>query len=142
MTPNVVSVLESDFYEDIVAKLVDHDISGVPVVNAAHRVVGIISEKDLVRPIFPSETDFYDDPSYFMDQETLVKEAAKVKKLRARDLMSKSIITINADEHVLSACALLIYKKIRRLPVVENGKLVGIVTTKNLFKKYLQKVVK
>ena len=82
------------------------------------------------------------DSEYFMDQETLENEAVKVKKFKAKDIMSKEIISASPTDHVLSVCALLMINNIRRLPVIEKGKLVGIVTTSDLFRKYLQKVVK
>jgi CBS domain-containing protein len=142
MTTKVLTVRKDTSYKDIVSLLIRKRISGVPVIDHQRKVIGIISEKDLLYVLFPSQEEFYKDVNYYMDQDAVEKEAIKVKKLVARDFMSKNVISVKPGDHVLTACSLLITKNIRRLPVIENGELVGIVTSNSLYKDFLKKILK
>ena len=141
MTSKVHTIPLSASFESIVNLLIKHKISGAPVVDSRGEVVGLISERDLFYHLFPKQEEFYKDIEYYMDHNHLEKEAVRVRKLKAEKLMRKEVISIGPDEHVLKACALLLLHRIRRLPVIENGKLVGIVTTNNLYKNFLRSLV-
>jgi CBS domain-containing protein len=93
------------------AKLMEkHNISSLIVVDRGEPV-GIVTERDLVRKVLLKNLD--------------VKSEVKA-------IMSSPLITVDADEDVTRAAEILVEKKIRRLPVVEEGKLVGIVTETNI----------
>lgn|SRR3989338_186028 len=139
MTTNLHCVSPTSLFEEILNILVQNKISGVPVVNGNNKFVGIISEKDLLLNLFPSPQEFYHDYHYYFNHEHIEQEAVKISHLTAQDLMTTDVITVSPLDHCLKACALLIIHRIRRLPVVEgNNKLVGIVTTNNLYRNYLQ----
>lgn len=141
MTRKVRTVRQNTSYSEILKLLIDHKISGVPVVNKKGAVIGIVSEKDLFHKLFPSQRAFYEDPEYYMNFDRLERDANAVKNITAGHIMSKDIVSIGPDEHVLKACSLFIKHKIRRLPVIDNGKLVGIVSTNNIYKHFLARVV-
>ncbi|OGM31810.1 hypothetical protein A3D00_03905 [Candidatus Woesebacteria bacterium RIFCSPHIGHO2_02_FULL_38_9] len=142
MKTHVRTVRKNTSYKEVVLLLIKHKISGIPVIEKTKKVVGIISEKDLLYQLFPSQEEFYKDIEHYMHHDVIEKEAVKVKKLKAKDFMSRDVISVKPDDHVLTACALLVINNIRRLPVIEKGKLVGIVTSNNLFKNFLRKYVK
>lgn len=89
--------------------LLHHHISGAPVVDAEHRVVGILSEKDCLR-VFANE-------AYF--QEAVA---------RVSDYMSRKVVTVGPEDELFHVAGLLLEHTFRRLPVVEGGKLVGQVS--------------
>jgi CBS domain-containing protein len=140
MKTEVLTVKKNTPYTELVSFLIKKRISGVPVVDSHKKVVGIISEKDLLYQLFPSQEEFYQDLSYYMDQEIEEKDAIKVKRLVAADFMTKKVISVKPNDHILTACSLLITNNIRRLPVIEKGKLVGIVTSSSLYKDFLKKL--
>lgn len=142
MVKKVHTVLPSDDFVKIVKLLVEKKISGVPVVNKKGKVVGIISEKDLFYKFFPTQKQFYEDADYYMNFDNLEKESSKVLKLKAKDFMSRKVISIAPDDHILKACSLFILHNIRRLPVIKKGKLVGIITTNNIYKNFLMSMIK
>jgi CBS domain-containing protein len=142
MQTKVLTVRKNTPYSDIVSLLINKRISGVPVIDAHKKVIGVISEKDLIYQLFPSQEEFYKDIDYYMDHETVEKEAVKVKKLVAGDFMSRKVISVRPGDHILTACSLLITNNIRRLPVIENGKLVGIITSNTVYKDFLKKICK
>lgn len=97
-----------------IAVLLKYKISGAPVVDEAHQLVGIISEKDCLR-LFVNEA--------FYDQAT---------EARVADYMSTSIQTIEADADVFKAAQVFLENSFRRLPVLEEGKLVGQVSRRDI----------
>jgi CBS domain-containing protein len=141
MAPRVHTVTALTPFRKILRLLIKYRISGVPVVNKEKKVVGIISEKDLLRSLFPTQEEFYKDTDYYICGDIIEKEATKVNGLRAKDIMTRKVIKVSPDDHVCKACSLLVINNIRRLPVVEKGKLVGIVTTNNLYKNFVSKLV-
>jgi CBS domain-containing protein len=142
MTHQVLTVGVNATYKEVLDLLTHHRISGVPVVGKSGKVLGIISEKDLLYSLFPSQEEFYKDIKHYMNHDEIEKEADKIKHLKARNFMSKEVVSVTPEDHILKACALLVIKGIRRLPVIEKGKLVGIVTTNNLFRKTVKRYVR
>lgn len=142
MTKRVVTVSPADTFSRIVKLLIKENISGVVVLNKNKKVIGVISEKDLLFKLFPSQRNFYKNLEYYMNYENINKDVKKISKLKARNFMSKEIISIRSDEHILKACSLFVRNRIRRLPVIDDGKLVGIVTTGNIYKNFLSNLVK
>ena len=100
--------------------LIKHKISGAPVVDETGWIVGIISEFDCLKPILES--------SYHNDAGTHVK-----------DCMSKKITTINANASLMDAANLFLNNGWRRLPVVENKKLVGQISRIDILRAVLEK---
>ena len=134
----IIKFLPSDSFGKIVRVLVKGGISGAPVINKKGNLVGVVSEKDLFYKLFPSEKVFYEDPEYYMDFNRIEEEAVVVRKLKAKDFMTRRLITIGPDEHILKAISMFLKNKIRRLLVVKNGKLVGVVTTNDVYKHFLK----
>src|SRR3989344_1974842 len=106
------------------------------------KVVGVISEKDLFYRLFPSQEEFYKNIEYYTNRNNLEKETRAIVKLKAKDLMTKDIISIGKNDHILTACSLLLIYEIRRLPVINHGKLVGVVTTNDIYKNFLLTITK
>ena len=115
-------------------------MTGLPVVNSSNVVVGVVSDFDLLalegvsakekaRGFFPeAETDWN---SFFETQKLVVKNAGK----SVGDVMTEDPITVRPQTTIEDAASLLLLRRIRRLPVVdEKGRLVGIITRSNIIK--------
>ncbi len=100
--------------------LIKHEISGAPVVNETGWIVGIISEFDCLKPILES--------SYHNDMGVHVKSC-----------MTKDITTINANASLMDAATLFLNNGWRRLPVIENKKLVGQISRIDILRAILEK---
>ena len=134
MDSEPVTVRPQDDVETVVRLLRRHELPGVPVVNDGGRCVGIVTEADLV--IGDEEGDLH-LPHYFelfggvVFLEPLRRFESRLRKAfssTARDLMTEDPITIEADEPVTRAARVIAERKHNRLPVVEHGRLVGVVT--------------
>ena len=142
MTKKVWSIDADASFAEIVHFLGEHNIAGAPVVDRNESLVGIVSEKDLLHNVFPSEADCCGDPAYYFNHDRIEKEAAAITKLKAKDLMSRKVVTVRPTDHILRACSLLLIHDIRRLPVIEDHTLVGIVTTSDIYQNFLLQYAK
>lgn len=128
MTKTVHTAKPDDSIKKIAALLYGYRISGVPIVNNEGELVGIVSEKDILKAIYPTYAEFHEDLSRGMDFEEMESRYRDVTDLKAQDLMTKNVIAVTPDTPVLKVASLMVLKRIRRVPVVENKQLVGIVS--------------
>jgi CBS-domain-containing membrane protein len=136
MTTDVISVHGNETYKSIVDILHAHAITAVPVVDAQHRVVGVVSEADLLYKLEYAAPD--PGHSRFARRRSRVA-TEKAEGVTAADLMSVPAITVSANEPLAAAARLMHARGIRRLPVVDaTGELVGIVSRSDLLRVYLR----
>jgi CBS domain-containing protein len=134
MDADAPAVRTTDSVQSVVETLRDHELSGVPVVNDGGRCVGIITEEDLV---LAGENEDLHLPHYFQlfggfvfleplshFEERLRKAVAST----AQDLMTDDPVTIEPGASAEEAARVIARSKHNRLPVVEHGRLVGVVT--------------
>src|SRR3972149_2283575 len=133
MTTQVVTVSLDAPVAEIAKQLVQRRISAVPVVDADGRPVGIVSEGDLMRR---PETGGERHPSWWLalvaEAETQDREYVKSHGGRARDVMTRDLVTVTEEASLEEIATLLEKHRIKRVPVVREGKLVGIVSRANL----------
>ncbi|MDX2155275.1 MAG: CBS domain-containing protein [Hyphomicrobiaceae bacterium] len=133
MTKTVVTVTPDTHVKEIAALMSKSRISGVPVVAADGSLIGILSESDLLHR---AETGTEIKRKWwlgaFVDADSLAREYAKSHGLKAEDIMSRSVVTVSADAELGQVAELLERKKLKRVPVVSGGKLVGIITRGDL----------
>jgi CBS domain-containing protein len=120
-----------------------HKFSGLPVVDASGKIVGVISEKDILHGMFPKFEDLVTS-SGLVDFEALEHEYQNMVNLKVGDLMSQKIITVGPEMPVLKAASIMFRNRIRRIPVQEDGRLVGIISIgdvhKAIFRQNLTKI--
>jgi CBS domain-containing protein len=103
-------------------------VAGVPVMKEGV-LVGVVSEKDILRAMYPSYKDFTASPVNHMDFEEMEGRYAEIKGLLAESVMTNHPVTVSPETPILKAASLMILRKVRRLPVVDgDGRLVGIVS--------------
>ncbi|NWN81818.1 MAG: CBS domain-containing protein [Halomonas sp.] len=130
MTRNVITVSRDSEVREIASLLVEHGISAVPVVSDAGQVLGIVSEGDLIRRV----EDDKRSKSWWLRLFAVNDPAEYVKThgRRAYEIMTPEPLTIDEDMPLARISRLLEKHHIKRVPVVSNGKLVGIVSRANL----------
>jgi CBS domain-containing protein len=133
MVSDVVTVGPDDPVSKAVQLLVDHDISALPVVDANQRVIGILSESDLLhREKIGTEKH----RAWWLEAVTppsvLALDYAKSHGRRVAELMSENIISANEDTPISEIATLLEKHRIKRVPILKDGRLIGIVSRSNL----------
>jgi CBS domain-containing protein len=134
MTRNPVTVTRSHTLNDVVRLLAKHRISGLPVVSRS-KLVGVVTQTDVIRSIDVYEKINKDADAFEMIIGLLgskdKKIKASVKKMLSRKVMhlkGRKVISVDVDEDLYKSAALINTHEIDRLPVTQNGKLVGIIT--------------
>jgi CBS domain-containing protein len=110
MTKNMITVRESTPIYEAVDLVVKHGISGMPVVEDDMTLVGILSEKDLIR---------------------IIHETEDAENKTVSDFMTQPSIGFEQDEKLLDVCDFLIKNIFRRVPITSRGKLVGVISIRD-----------
>ncbi|PQJ21231.1 CBS domain-containing protein [Tenacibaculum sp. SG-28] len=122
MSTKIITFTEDQPIEEVIETLIKHRISGGPVVNDANELIGIISEGDCIQQI--SESRYYNLP---ISKKNTVGKA-----------MVKKVETINADMNIFDAAKQFLTSKRRRFPILKNGKLIGLISQKDVLKAAVQ----
>ena len=139
MVANPITVKPDDSVETVLKLLSEKHISGLPVIDDEEKVVGVVSEADLLfkeKPIrMPLYLTFLDSIIYLEPLDKFKQHLKKSLGVLVEDVMTPKPIVISSNAPVSQAAELMLTKRINRLPVVdETKKLVGIVTRDNLLK--------
>ncbi|MFF7728784.1 CBS domain-containing protein [Streptomyces sp. NPDC008001] len=134
MSHTVVAVSQTASYKEIAKTLAEWKVSAMPVLAGEGRVIGVVSEADLLAK---EEYKGREPPDAARPEE--LAELAKAGARTAEDLMSTPAITVHADATIAEAARTMALKGVKRLPVVDaEGKLVGIVSRADILKIYLR----
>jgi len=134
MQMRVITVPLSATYEEAARLLSVYNISGVPVLDENGAVIGVVSEKDLFRIMYPSYRNFYTHPESFVDLEVREQEIVAWRNKPITDIMTTNIRNVHPDDPALKAGSIMLAHNVHRLPVIEEEKLVGIVSRRDIFK--------
>lgn len=138
MTADVVTVRPTTPIKDAARLLVEHRISGMPVVDGG-RVVGVISEGDLiVKEHGADPVERRPLARIFGDSPETRAQLAKIVALTAGDAMTAPAITISADALVAEAAATMMRRGVNRLPVVDSDELVGVVSRADIVRAFVR----
>jgi CBS domain-containing protein len=133
MVSPVITVKPSSTVREVATTLLERGISAVPVVDDRGNLVGIVSEGDLMHRI---EAGTERRHSWWLEgligDEILAGEYIKARASKAQDVMTRRVITASPDAPLHEIAALLEKNSIKRVPIVKDGQLVGIVTRANL----------
>lgn len=137
MTIEVVTFRPEDTIGKAIAKFAEHHIRGAPVVNSKSKVIGIVTETDILeflkrnskkwRMIYPS---IHMSGVQFVDttDEELTSTFKEIANKQISDIMNDKVVTISPDVLVVDVLTIMGKECVNRLPVVENDKLVGIIS--------------
>ncbi|GEM_PF-142557 len=109
-------------------------INGVPVCKGK-KVVGFLTEKDILSKFYPSMSEYMDDPLHAGDFEGMEKKLSEITELTVDKIMSKNPITVTPETPLLKAQSLMLTQKVGRLAVVNaNNNLVGMISAGDIFR--------
>jgi len=138
MTPTPVAVPATLAIEECARILLEKRISAVPVVDADHRIIGIVSEGDLMRR---RETGTERRYSWWLelvsDPQTMARDFVKSSGHKVSDVMTRQVVSVTEETPLATIAEILEKHRIKRVPVVRAGKLVGIVSRADLVRALL-----
>jgi len=136
MTTSVKVASPDTSIKEIASTMCFNKISGVPVVDENDNLVGVLSEKDVLHCMFPDIGEVMDGSS--LDYEEMENNYQDVMTKKVSDIMTSSVATVDANIPVLKAASMMWLKKIRRIPVTEGDKLIGIISVGDVHKAIFQ----
>ncbi|MGW6882961.1 CBS domain-containing protein [Streptomyces goshikiensis] len=134
MSSRVIAVTPSTGFKDIAAAMKQWKVTALPVIEGEGRVVGVVSEADLL----PKE-EFHEHGPGLVEQMRRLGDTAKAGSTRAEELMTAPAVTIRPDATLPRAARLMADRHVKRLPVVDaDGTLQGMVSRADLLKVFLR----
>lgn len=141
MVQDVVTVKPGATIREIAKVLIDHKVSGVPVVDRTGKLVGIVSEGDLLHkeaiPRAPAAINILGAIIYYNGVERYNEDFKKMLARTAREIMSSRLITVTEETEIDEIGKLMISRNIKRVPVVRGEKMVGIISRADIIKTLL-----
>lgn len=117
---------------EAVEVLAAHRISGLPVVNDEGRVIGFLSEKDIVKAALPGYFDLLSDSSFLPDYGQFARRLQRVSRETVEKFMKKDVIVFEEHDTDLHVAMVLITKDLKRAPVVRDGIFAGSISRADL----------
>ena len=150
MTTDLVTLSPNNTIRDATIRLAVENISGAPVVDENYRMVGILSGNDILELIMKYDRKMGDDLndhmlSFYMDAAVedpeLKKVAEDISNTKVSDIMTRTVLSTTPDANIIDLLRSMINMDISRVPVVEKGVLIGIVSRADIiFSIYKKKI--
>ncbi len=142
MTSNVVTLKKEMGVKEAAEILLEKGIGGAPVVDDEGNVVGMVTESDLimedVKLHFPTFIHLLSGIIYLESIKAFEEKLKKAAAVKVEDVMSKKVISVTEDASIEDIATLMIEKGISRVPVVREGKLVGLVSKRDIVRTIAQ----
>jgi CBS domain-containing protein len=138
MNQNVIAVPEETTIEEAAGILTKNNVSGAPVVNQAGKLVGIITEEDLLHkktnPRVPGFLNILGAFIYISGVERYREDLKKLAATKVFEIMTTGVVTVDGDAEIEQVAALMVEHDIKRLPVMENDTMIGIISRADIVK--------
>lgn len=139
MTEQVITVTTDDPVEKCASLMLKHNISGLPVLDQGGRVVGMVTEGDLIRRASrikaPGYLEILGGLIYLGSPTKFVNEIKRAMSLTAGEMMTKKVVSVGPEASIEEAATLMVDHEVNRLPVLNAaGEVVGIVSRRDIMK--------
>lgn len=124
-----------------ISRAVDRKMFGLMVIDASDQLLGMLSMYDILQFIQPKHIHIWGEMEDLDPDVLFEKTLEKVKNIQVGDIMTTDVVTVKPETHILLIVDIMLKKHIRRLPVVENEKVVGIVYVSDVFYQLMNKLV-
>ena len=131
-TPDIVRT--SDTFERLIKILGEVKYHVVFVVDGEDKLVGIVTEGDIIKVLVPKYITVDETLIFVMDENYFERKCVESKNLTVNEIMSKATFVVGEDDPIIKVAALMVVNKIHTIPVVRDGKVVGIVSRLTLIK--------
>lgn len=143
MNREPVCARDTDAMEKVIRLMDENQTSGVPVVNAAGELVGFVSDGDVASYLGKTEISLLDSTlnSYrYIDDEAATTRLRDLLALNVMDVATHRVIAVAWDTPIDEVCSLFASKRIKKVPVVRDGKLVGALSRRNIMRSLVEAI--
>ena len=123
----VITVKQTATLRELNEILQKRGVSSLPVVDEEGRVVGMVTEGDLIKALLPSYMELHENSLYLHDFEYLEERVHHVEEMPVKEIMTRKVISVAEDTPILQIGSTFLLRGVDRLPVMRGNRLVGIV---------------
>ncbi len=128
MSTGVVTATPTDTVRDVVVKMLSRHCGAIPIINGNHELLGIVTLRDVMLPMYPNYGDYIHDSVHSRDFIEMEQGYPEVLAKKTEEMMTRNPLTVSSETPILEAASYMGLKNLRRIPVVDHGKLVGMVS--------------
>ena len=140
MKQEVYTVSEETSIRDALHLITEKKISGVPVTDGSQNLIGFLSDGDILRFLADVEPLFI-NASALQELPNFEERTKELMAMRVRDIAKKQVISVGVEMELGEVCQILTENHIKKAPVLENGKMIGIINMSNITKYVLRKMM-
>ena len=135
MSKDVKSLLPDMSAKEALEILFSMQMSGLPVIDQQGKLLGMFTEKDILKNILPTYIESVGRFTYADDPKGIKSKVSELVNIKVKDIMRKEVITVDEDSSLSEVARIMLTQKIRRVPVLnKEGKVVGIVARQDVVK--------
>lgn len=128
MTTGVITAAPDDTVAAVIERMVMRHCGAVPVVDDAGGLIGIVTLRDVLLPLYPNYGDYVHDAVHARDFEAMEHGYPRLLEMKTREVMTPDPMSVSPEDPVLKAASYMGLKNLRRIPVAEERRLVGIIS--------------
>ena len=128
MSTGVLTAFPTDSVRSVVIKMLSRHCGAIPVIDQQQNLIGLVALRDVMLPLFPNFGDYLHDNVHSRDFSEMEEGYPETLKRKVEEVMSRNPLTVSPSTPILEAASYMGMKNFRRIPVAENGKLMGMVS--------------
>ena len=128
MSTGIVTATKTDTVRSVVIKMMNRNCGAIPVVESDGRLVGMVTLRDVLLPLYPNYGDYIHDNVRSRDFVDMEAGYAEVLGKKVEEIMTANPLTVGPGDPILEAASYMGLKNFRRIPVVDRQKLVGMLS--------------
>jgi CBS domain-containing protein len=128
MSTGVITAYPTDLVRSAVIRMLSRHCGAIPVIDQQRNLIGLVAIRDVMIPLFPNYGDYIHDNVHSRDFGEMEEGYPESLRKKIEEIMSKNPLTVSPTTCILEAASYMGLKHFRRIPVAEDGKLVGMVS--------------
>ena len=128
MSTGIVTALKSDTVRSVVVKMMNRNCGAIPVVESDSRLIGMVTLRDVLLPLYPNYGDYIHDNVHSRDFVEMEAGYPEVLGKKVEEIMTSNPLTVAPNDPILEAASYMGLKNFRRIPVVDRQQLVGMLS--------------
>ncbi|HLZ35363.1 MAG TPA: CBS domain-containing protein [Nitrospira sp.] len=128
MSTGIVTAKKTDSVRSVVVKMMNRNCGAIPVVEGNNQLIGMVTLRDVLLPLYPNYGDYIHDNVHSRDFVEMEEGYPEALGRKVEEIMSRNPLTVGPCHPVLEAASYMGLKNFRRIPVVDKGQLVGMLS--------------
>lgn len=128
MTTGLITAKADETVRSVIGKMVMRRCGAIPIIDDDDKLVGVVTIRDVLLPLYPNYGDYVHDNIRARDFEQMEKGYATFLETKVGELMTPDPMTVAPSDPVLKAASYMGLRNLRRIPVTDEGRLVGVVS--------------